>query len=152
MGWQGGERFSPNADTVVIDPIPLTTNAALLIFSATAITDTGPADDYLLPGGQNVMAFAMEELTQIFAPRAGVMRNLTVRHNSVGSSSNPIIYTLRVNSLSTPLTVQLNADEPFGFNFVDQVVVNQGDTISIRTDHTANITSPKNIYVTLAYF
>lgn len=83
-------------------------------------------------------------------PRAGTLRNLRVRHNDPGTSSNVITYTLFVNNVATALTVTLAANAVDGADLVNSVVVAAGDRVSIEVTKPANITGGTNARMIVA--
>jgi len=72
-------------------------------------------------------------------PRAGTLRNMRVRHNSLVGNGNAIVYTLRVNGVATLLAVSLASTAADGSDLVDSVVVAAGDLIDIEVTKALSI-------------
>lgn len=89
---------------------------------------------------------------RIVLPRAGVIRNMRVRHGNPAGNGNAIVYTLRVNAAAQALTVSLASTATNGSDLVNSVVVAAGDQIDVEVTKAATIgASPNNITVTMEY-
>jgi hypothetical protein len=70
------------------------------------------------------------------SPRAGTLRNMRVRHNSLVGNGNTIVYTLRVNGVATALSVSLASTTADGSDLVNSVTVAAGDLLDIEVTKT----------------
>ncbi len=70
---------------------------------------------------------------QFRSPRAGIFRNMRVRHNSSAGNGNSVVYTLFINNASTLLTATL-ASGAIGdaSNLINTAAVAAGDIIDMR--------------------
>jgi hypothetical protein len=91
------------------------------------------ADSRFLPPGHDNGLAVTTNIYRMVMPRAAVLRNLFVRHNSAGGNGNGVTYTVLVNGVATALTVTLatGAVGQAG-DTTHSVAVVQGDTISLR--------------------
>jgi hypothetical protein len=126
---------------------PQTLTVAFLGFGANNVATTTTARS-LWPW--YVDALAPTGAIQFRVPRACTIRNLRVRHNTVGVSANAIVYTLRKNSVATAVTCSIAANASDGSDLVNSDTFAAGDLIDIRvTKALAITTSPLNITATL---
>ncbi len=103
---------------------------------------------YLTPGYDDNLAETIA--TQVRAPRAGTLQNMRVRHNVTNGNGNSIVYTVRVNSVGSALTVSLASTTADGSDLASTVVIAAGDLLDIEVTKAASVgTSPNNIAVTV---
>lgn len=90
------------------------------------------ADTRFLTPGRGPTAL-LTDVQMIPAPRAGVLQNLFVRHQSAVGNGNIVSYAVMLNGVATGLVTTL-ATGAIGqsFNTIPTVVVAQGDQISLR--------------------
>jgi hypothetical protein len=97
------------------------------------------ADTRFLTPGRGGTAVTID-INQIPAPRAGVLKNFFVRHNSAGGNGNSVVYTVFVNGVATAITVTLvTGAVGQASDTVNTVVVAQGDRISIQATKAVGI-------------
>jgi hypothetical protein len=96
---------------------------------------------FLTPGrGGTAVTTVTTDINQLPAPRAGLLQNFFVRHNSTSGNGNNVVYTVLVNGAATAITVTL-ATGAIGqaSDTVHTVVIAQGDRISIRAVKAVSI-------------
>ncbi len=97
-------------------------------------------------------AEAQTAAIQFRVPRAGLFRNLRVRHNSPNGNGNAIVYTLRVNGVASTLTVSLASTSSDGSDLVNSVSVAAGDLVDIEVTKALAVgTSPNDIIATAEF-
>jgi hypothetical protein len=135
------QLFGQASDGTVyqITPIAAGAGPAVLAFGDGNI---GAAADtrFLGPwfGGQGEVAST--SIIEVVMPRAGVLRNLFVRHNAATGNGNSVVYTVMLNGVATALTVTL-ATGAIGTasDLINTVTVAQGDRIALRAVKAAAI-------------
>lgn len=89
---------------------------------------------------------------QFRVPRAGLFRNLRVRHNSPNGNGNAIVYTLRVEGIASALSVSLASTAADGSDLVNSVSVANGNRIDIEVTKALAVgTSPNDITATAEF-
>ena len=89
---------------------------------------------------------------QLRVPRAGTLKNLRVRHNTVGVGANNLSYTVRKNSTGTAVVVTMAATASDGSDTSNSVAVAAGDLLDIEVTKSGVLTtSPLGIVATLEY-
>jgi hypothetical protein len=90
------------------------------------------ADTRFLTPGRGGTAVTTD-INELPAPRAGLLKNFFVRHNSANGNGNSVVYTVLVNGAATAITVTL-ATGVVGqaSDTVHTVAIAQGNRISIR--------------------
>jgi len=105
---------------------------------------------YLTPGYTD--AQAPTSAIQIRAPRTGTLRRMYVVHNAVGGNGNAIVYTLRVASVASALTVSAAANSTGGSDTTNSVAVTAGDLLDLEVTKASSVgSSPTDITVMLEY-
>ncbi len=126
---------------------PLRTGRALLSFGADSV-GTSPTSRYLFSGYAECIAETSPHFWT--SPRAGVLRQLYVRHGVVAGNGNTIIYRVRVNTVATALLVALASTGAVASNTTDTVVLAAGDRVDLQVVKTVNIgASPRNVVATM---
>lgn len=98
-------------------------------------------DTRVMPFGYSSVALNTDPIRGIRAPRQGVLRNFTARHNLVNGNGQPVIYRIRVNGVLTALQISLPTNAIVGGIFVGQVAVLSGDLIECVRIIAANVGS-----------
>lgn len=84
--------------------------------------------------------------------RDGVFRGFGVFHNAGAGNGNDIVYTLRVNSVDTALTVSVASDSTDLVSILLSVAVVAGDVITVGVTKAASVgSSPSNIQAVAAF-
>jgi hypothetical protein len=102
---------------------------------------------WLFPG----FSFDLSELNeiQIRATRAGTLRNLRVRHRTLGGGAQTITYTLFVNGVASALTCTLTSNvDNNGQDLVNSVAIAADDLLSIKITKSAVLTGGEPVDVT----
>jgi hypothetical protein len=104
-------------------------STSLISWGSDNLTAT-TTDRYLYPGWDS--GGAPTAIRNRAMPRAGIIRNLFVRHNTGNGNGNPVVYTVVLNGVPTALSVS-KASGAIGSvsNVSDTVVVAQGDLIAL---------------------
>lgn len=119
---------------------------APFLFGNTSVSGTN-VTRYLSPG--NIDSLAPTTPVQFRVPRAGVLRNLRVRHNTPDGNGLAIVYTVRVNGVDTALSVSIASTTLDGSNLVSTAAVAAGDLIDIKISKAASIgASPLDVIAT----
>jgi hypothetical protein len=106
------------------------------------------ATRYLTPGYDS--GTAPTNAVAYRVPRDGVMQNMYINCRTAGGNGNNVVYTVRVNSISSGLAVTLASNVISGSNLSTRVNVTQGDTIDIEVTKAASIgTSPEDVMASL---
>ena len=127
----------------------LTHARSYMVFGNNSISST-TSTRYLSPGFDDGLA----QLTapSFVSPVKQIARNMYVQHNIPGGNGLPVVYTLRVNSVATALSVSIASTDTTGSNLVDTVDINIGDIIDIEVTKAASIgSSPGDIALTYGY-
>ncbi len=123
--------------------------SSLIMFGDAAIAGT-TATRYLTPGHDS--GTAQTSPIQMVMPRDGYIKNLYIVHNTTAGNGNDIVYTARINSVTTALAVTLASTTAQGSDTTDRIVVSAGDLIDIEITKASSIgTSPSNVQATLEY-
>lgn len=84
--------------------------------------------------------------------RRGFLEQMRVKCRVANGNGNPVVYTLQINGLDTPLAVTLNSNQQSGANTTSRVQVSAGDFITLKASKAAGIgTSPQDIIVDINY-
>jgi hypothetical protein len=126
-----------------------TGSSAILAFGADNVSAT-TTTRYLDPWFDDSQAPTAP--IQFRAPRAGTLRNMRVRHNITAGDGDPIVYTMRINSVASLLTVSLASTASDGSDLVNTVAVAAGDLVDLEvTKADAVGTSPSDIIATMEF-
>ena len=119
-----------------------------LIFGAGRVLKT-TTDRYLYPSYDN--GVAQTTVISRVMSTSGTFRNMRVRHNTVGTSTQNIVYTLRINGVATGITVTLAANATSGADTVNTAVFSAGDYVDLIATKSSALTAtqPRGIEVTL---
>jgi hypothetical protein len=143
--------------TITVDTTSLTFEAIRadvdaaenLLFGAGKLV-TSTTTNYLFPCYSD--SLAQTTAIQFRASRAGILRNMYVRHNITGGNGNAIVYTLRKNGIATALTVSLASTANDGSDLVNSVSVAKGDLIDVEVTKAAGIGgTPRDITVSMEF-
>lgn len=105
---------------------------------------------FLTPGWGD--ATASTTTIQWRVTRAGTLSRLRIRHNTTAGNGNAIVYTLRVNSVASTLTVSIASTAADGSDLVNTVVVAVGDLVDIQVTKAASVgTSPSDITAVMSF-
>lgn len=74
----------------------------------------------------------VEKDCQVLLPRAGVIKNLAVRHLTAGSVSDRLVYTVQLNGLATALEVSLPGKSTACVHHNISIPFRQDDLLSVR--------------------
>lgn len=119
------------------------------VFGAGTLTNTTQTR-FLFPGFAD--STAQTDTIQIYAPRAGTLQALRIRHNRLGGSPNPVVYTVRVNGVPSTLTASVASNAASGSDLVNSVVVAAGDLIDIQASKASTISgSLRDIVATVDF-
>ncbi len=84
---------------------------------------------------------------------SGTIQNMYVRQNNTDGNGNNIVYTLRINSFGTALSVTIASTANDGSDLSNTVSVSQGDLVDIEVTKASSIDdSPERIMVTMEIF
>lgn len=121
--------------------------ASVLHWGNSGVTTTTTAR-FLTPGF--APSNAQTTAIQYRVPFAGTLRNLRVRHNTVGTGANLVVYTVRINGAASALAVSMAANAADGSDLANVVTVAAGDLIDIQvTKAVALGGTPNDIIATL---
>lgn len=119
----------------------------MLLFGNNAI-GTSTSSRYLSPGYEN--SLAQTSVIQLRSSVFGILKNFYIRHNSVGTGINNIIYSLRINNVVSSLIITMLPTSSDGSNLVNEEIINVGDLIDILVTKSGTIgSSPQDIIATL---
>ncbi len=128
------------------DPLPYGSIVAWGDNSVVATTTTR----YLTPYYHD--AEAQTSPIQFRVPRAGLFRNLRVRHNTPNGNGNAIVYTLRVNGVASALTASLASTSNDASDLINSVSVAAGDLVDIEVTKALAVgTSPSDIIAVVEF-
>ncbi|NJO18686.1 MAG: hypothetical protein HC877_24060 [Thioploca sp.] len=163
---QGSILYFNGSNWVVLDPGPdgyvLTTHGTLMdpsweeiadggmiLFGASSVAAT-TTTRYLIPGVASTLAPTVA--VSMAAPRDGTLKNLFIRHNISAGNGNNIVYTVRINSVASSLSVTLASTGNQSSDIVNQINVNQGDLIDIEVTKALAIgATPNGIIASLEF-
>lgn len=138
---QGASSALARADHVHSDVFPV------LLWGNDSVS-ASTTTRYLTPGYDDVLAPIA--VVQIRVPRGGTLRNLRVRHNTPNGNGNVIVYTVRINSVATAVTVSLASTSADGSDVTNTAAVAAGDLVDIEVTKAASVaTSPDDVAATL---
>lgn len=121
---------------------------ASVLFWGNAGLTTTTTTRFLTPGFST--GNAPTTVIQYRVPITGSIRNLRVRHNTVGTGGNLIVYTVRINGVASALTVSMAANASDGSDLTHSVAISAGDLIDIRATKAVIIGgSPVDIVASL---
>lgn len=96
---------------------------------------------YLNPGYGNNSTSPTSAIS-VIAPRAGILRNLFVRHHSAAVSANTVTYTVQINGVDTTLSTTLAANAiATASDVVRTVSIAQGDRVTVKVTKSGSIGS-----------
>lgn len=151
---------------ILVTADPIVVDTTLLDFTQVFGSGGGGSVDTLVFGAGSVLATtvtrylypsysdqqAQTVAVQLVSPRAGILRNMRVRHNIVGGNSNAIVYTVRINETPSSLSVSLAADTANGSDVSNTASVVAGDRIDIVVTKATDVgTSPFDITAMLEF-
>jgi len=140
--------FMSNTDKAKLDGLVYPSPTGAFWFGASGIGTT-ITPRYLLPGYTSGLASVTRAAVR--APRSGLLKNLRVQHNTVGSGGL-ITYTVRINDVDSTLQVTLLASESGGSDSAHTPSVTADDLVEVRvTKGSAIVTSPWTIIVSFEY-
>jgi hypothetical protein len=90
--------------------------------------------------------------TRVSVPmtRPGTVRNLYVRHNTPGTGSQTITYSVRKNNAATTVTCSMASTGTQASDTTNSFSVSSGDVLDIQVTRSATLTSsPVNVIATL---
>lgn len=97
---------------------------------------------YLTPGYGHVTANSDASPIGVVMTRAGVLRNLRVKHRTAGGNANAIVYTVYKNGVATALTVSIAASSTTEVTDVaNSVTFVAGDQIALVATKAASVGS-----------
>jgi hypothetical protein len=106
------------------------------------------ATRYLTPGYDSGTAPTSPVSYRV--PRGGVMQNLYIQCGTANGNGNNVVYSVRVNSIASALSLTLASNIVTGSNQTNRVSVNKGDLIDIVVTKAASIgTSPSDVMASL---
>ncbi len=106
------------------------------------------ADRFMDPWGAQNQIAGTDGTTnaRTVIPRAGTISNFYVRHGNPDGNGNDIVYTVRINGVSTALTVTLASTGSQASDTVNSVAVAAGDNVDVVVEKAANVgNSPDSI-------
>jgi hypothetical protein len=124
-------------------------NDSLLLFGAGSVGGSATTR-YAYPGYDDGLAQTVT--IQIDAPYSGTLRDLYIRHNSLGTSTTDITYTVRINGVATSITETLAANASDIADTTNTEAVSAGDSIDIEITKAGNVapgSGPTDITCTL---
>ena len=78
--------------------------------------------------------------------RGGTLRNLRIRHNGTAGNGNLIVYTVRINSVATSITVSLASTSTDGSDLSNTAIVSAGDLIDVEITKAVGVgSSPSDV-------
>lgn len=122
-------------------------NFPLLQFGVSGLANN-TTTRYMVPGFFDGNA----PTTRISLPvtRAGTLRNLYVRHNTVGAGAQIITYTVLVNGSATSIAASMAPTGTQASNVVNSASVVAGDVVDIQVTKSATLgSSPNNVIASL---
>ncbi len=124
-------------------------DAAVLTFGAEEIGAT-TTTKYLYPNFSKEIASTSRRAWP--CPREGFLTNLHIYHEIPAGNDNSIVYTVRVNAVSSALAVTLGSNTSQGANVLvtNFVPVSQGDLIDIQVTKAADVgVTPTTVIATM---
>jgi acyl-coenzyme A thioesterase PaaI-like protein len=144
----GASGFMTGADKTKLDALP-SSQSSLVLFGADSEAAT-TVTRYLYPAYGT--AVANTTAIPFAAPRAGTLRNMRVIHGTPAGNGLSIVYTVRINSVASTLTVSMASTASSGSDLVHTVAVAAGDLIDLEVTKAASVgTSPGSIVVSMEY-
>lgn len=110
--------------------------STVFLFGAGAIGAT-TTTRYLFPGGDNGLAQTV--VWGVRAPVAGTLSDLYIEHNNTTGNGLSVVYTIRVNTVASLVTVTLASTTSTGSDVANSVAVAAGDIIDIEVTKAAGI-------------
>lgn len=142
-----GEVLSIGAGSVAWGPVP--SHSSVLFWGNNRI-GSSTTTRYLNPSATRNLAGT--SAIQYVIPRSGIIQNMSVVHNSPAGNGNNIVYTLRVNSVSTPLSVSISSTGILSSDTLNTVVVDEGDLLDVEVTKISPIgSSPSDIIATMEF-
>ncbi len=115
--------------------------ADTLLFGANSVFAT-TADRFLFPSYSDDNA--MTSPVQYRLVRAGTLQGFRMRQNGPGGNGNIIDYTVRINSVSTAITVAMASTASDGSNLASSVVVAANALIDVIVEKAAAVGNAPN--------
>ena len=145
----GNAGFMSGSDKAKLDGLPAVPASGVLMWGNSGISTT-TTTRYLTPGWTDTIATVSP--VQFRVPKVGTIRNLYVRHNTVGAGSVNVTYTVRKNNANQALAVTMLASASDGNDTSNSFTVAAGDLIDVMvTKANSLITSPSNITAVVEY-
>jgi hypothetical protein len=145
----GANGFMSSTDKTKLDGLPTTPKTDCLLWGNDSI-GTSTTVRYLAPGySANT---AQISAAQFRVPTAGTIRNLRVRHNTVGVGAANVTYTLRKNGTGQALTCTMAASGADASDLANSFTVAAGDLLDLVVTKANTITtSPVDILATVEF-
>lgn len=146
----GGTTNYLRADGTWTEPPGADNTSAVLLWGAKHI-GSSTTTRYMYPGGLSSTP-AQTSIMQFRIPRAGVLKNMRVRHNDPNGNGNTIVYTLRINSINSALTVSMASTASDGSDLSNTPSVAAGDIIDISITKASSIGgSPEDVILSVEF-
>jgi hypothetical protein len=122
---------------------------SLILFGNSGVAST-TTTRFLTSGFDSITAPTVA--IQFRIPIGGTLRNMRIHVRAGAGNGNLIVYTLRVNSIATALTVSMASTATDGSNLVAAVGVNAGDLIDIQVTKALNVgAAPSDIMCSIQF-
>ncbi len=142
IDWRGNKFKTIAGSSGQIGPTgptgPAGVNIGGVLFFGADSAGTTTTTRYLYPGYALSLA-STNDIYRINAPKAGTLKNLSIRSNTPSTSPLTITYTVMVNGVASSLSVSMAANVNSGSNNVNTVAINSGDNITIRITKALSI-------------
>jgi len=145
----GAAGFMTGADKTKLDNLPTTPKTDTFIFGNDQVA-TSTTARFLVPGYSETTAPTVAPSFRV--PTAGTIRNLRVRHNTVGVGAATITYTLRKNGANQTLTCGMAATGSDASDLSNTFTVAAGDLLDLTITKSGTITtSPIDVLATVEF-
>lgn len=122
---------------------------AILTFGSNDVSST-TTTRYLGPGIMDSQAAT--SVDQMTIPRDGFLRNMYLFVNGPGGNGNTIVYTVRINSVASALTVSMASTAATGSDTTNVVSVSEGDEIDVEITKALGVsTGPDEVRATMEF-
>ena len=139
----GANGFLSGADKTKLDA----SSQSWVQFGNNSVSTT-TTTRYLTPGF-DATNIAPTAAIQYRAPTAGTIQNMFIQHNTAAGNGGNIVYTVRINSATSALTVTLASTGTNGSDTTHSASVAKGDLLDIQVTKASGIgTSPTNVIAT----
>jgi hypothetical protein len=121
-----------------LEAAPATSGPSVIAWRASSLPDANSTlfmTPWLLSG---TVVLSVEDDAQVLWPLDGTFSRLLTAQSNTTASPNATTFTLRINGVSTALTVALPHSAGSASNTSDTVAVSAGDLVSLRVDTTSN--------------